>query len=122
MHHSSPDTAKNWKFQWMQILCLELERQRSLIMLPFKINRLLESSCLSITLYSMLFSRTLVRSKVLYSFPINLTWNMTQYSVRLATHHQAMARPQVVDGGDYLQICRVAASILNKQSRMADKG
>jgi hypothetical protein len=33
-----------------------------------------------------------------------------------------MARPQVADGGDGLQIWRVAANILNKQSRTADKG
>jgi hypothetical protein len=33
-----------------------------------------------------------------------------------------MAHPQVADGGDGLQIWRVAASILNKQSRTADKG
>jgi hypothetical protein len=32
-----------------------------------------------------------------------------------------MARPQVADGGDGLQIWRVAANILNKQSRTADK-
>jgi hypothetical protein len=33
-----------------------------------------------------------------------------------------MARPQVVDGEDGLQIWRVAANILNKQSRTADTG
>jgi hypothetical protein len=33
-----------------------------------------------------------------------------------------MARPQVADGEDGLQIWRVAANILNKQSRTADKG
>jgi hypothetical protein len=33
-----------------------------------------------------------------------------------------MARPQVADGGEGLQIWRVAANILNKQSRTADKG
>jgi hypothetical protein len=33
-----------------------------------------------------------------------------------------MARTQVVDGGDGLQIRRVAANILNKQSRTADRG
>jgi hypothetical protein len=33
-----------------------------------------------------------------------------------------MARPQVADGGDGLQIWRVAANILNKQSRTADWG
>jgi hypothetical protein len=31
-------------------------------------------------------------------------------------------RPQVADGGNGLQIWRVAANILNKQSRTADKG
>jgi hypothetical protein len=33
-----------------------------------------------------------------------------------------MARPQVSDGGDSLQVWRVAANILNKQSRTVDKG
>jgi hypothetical protein len=33
-----------------------------------------------------------------------------------------MACPQVADGGDGLQILRVAANILNKQSGTADKG
>jgi hypothetical protein len=33
-----------------------------------------------------------------------------------------MARPQVADGGDGLQIWRVAANILNKKSRTADRG
>jgi hypothetical protein len=33
-----------------------------------------------------------------------------------------MASPQVADGGDGLQIWSVAANILNKQSRTADKG
>jgi hypothetical protein len=36
--------------------------------------------------------------------------------------HHGMARPQVADGGDGLQIWRVAANILNKKSRTADKG
>jgi hypothetical protein len=36
--------------------------------------------------------------------------------------HHSMARPQVADGGDALQFWRVAANILNKQSRAADKG
>jgi hypothetical protein len=30
--------------------------------------------------------------------------------------HQGMARPKITDGGDGLQIWRVAANILNKQS------
>jgi hypothetical protein len=33
-----------------------------------------------------------------------------------------MARPQVADGGDTFQVWRVAANILNKQSRTADGG
>jgi hypothetical protein len=33
-----------------------------------------------------------------------------------------MARPQVADGGEGLQIWRVAVNILNKQSRTADNG
>jgi hypothetical protein len=33
-----------------------------------------------------------------------------------------VARPQVADGGDGLQTWRVAANILNKQSRTADRG
>jgi hypothetical protein len=33
-----------------------------------------------------------------------------------------MAHPQVADGGDGLQIWRVAANIMNKKSRKADKG
>jgi hypothetical protein len=33
-----------------------------------------------------------------------------------------MARPQVADGEDGLQIWRVAANVLNKQSRTVDKG
>jgi hypothetical protein len=34
----------------------------------------------------------------------------------------SMARPQVADGGNGLQIWRVSENILNKQSRTADKG
>jgi hypothetical protein len=33
-----------------------------------------------------------------------------------------MERPQVADGGDVLQIWRVAENIMNKQSRKAEKG
>jgi hypothetical protein len=36
--------------------------------------------------------------------------------------HHGMARPQVADGVDGLQIWRVAANILNKKSRTADRG
>jgi hypothetical protein len=36
--------------------------------------------------------------------------------------HHGMARPRVADREDGLQIWRVAANILNKQSRTADRG
>jgi hypothetical protein len=36
--------------------------------------------------------------------------------------HHGMARPRVTDRGDGLQIWRVAANMLNKQSRTADSG
>jgi hypothetical protein len=36
--------------------------------------------------------------------------------------HHGKARPRVEDRGDGLQIWRVAANILNKQSRTADSG
>jgi hypothetical protein len=42
--------------------------------------------------------------------------------VRWVPCHHGMARPQVADGGDGLQIWRVAANILNKQSWTADNG
>jgi hypothetical protein len=42
--------------------------------------------------------------------------------VRWVPCHHDMAKPQVADGGDGLQIWRIAANILNKQSRTADKG
>jgi hypothetical protein len=42
--------------------------------------------------------------------------------VRWVPCHHGMARSQVADGGDSLQFWRVAANMLNKQSRTADKG
>jgi hypothetical protein len=42
--------------------------------------------------------------------------------VKCVPCHHGMARPQVADGGDGLQIWRVAANILNKQWRTADRG
>jgi hypothetical protein len=42
--------------------------------------------------------------------------------VRWVPCHHGMARPQVADGGDFLQVWRLAANMLNKQSRTADKG
>jgi hypothetical protein len=40
---------------------------------------------------------------------------------RLSCHHD-LARPRVADGEDSLQIWRVAANTLNKQSRTAERG
>jgi hypothetical protein len=48
----------------------------------------------------------------------NYTWRRVQ--VNEAPHH-GMARPQVADGRDALQVWRVAAKLLTKQSRTADK-
>jgi hypothetical protein len=42
--------------------------------------------------------------------------------VRWFPCHHGLVHPQVVDGGDSLQIWRVAVNILNKQSQTADKG
>jgi hypothetical protein len=42
--------------------------------------------------------------------------------VRRVPCHHGMARPQVANGGVSLQFWRVAAYILNKQSRAADTG
>jgi hypothetical protein len=36
--------------------------------------------------------------------------------------HHGMTCPQFADGGDSQQIWRVAANLLNKQSRTADNG
>jgi hypothetical protein len=44
------------------------------------------------------------------------------YPVKWVPCHHGMARPKVADGGDGLHISRVAANILNKKSRTADKG
>jgi hypothetical protein len=42
--------------------------------------------------------------------------------VRWVPSHQSMLRPRVAGGGDSLQTRKVTASILNKQSRTANKG
>jgi hypothetical protein len=44
------------------------------------------------------------------------------FHVKWVHCHHGMARPRVADRGDCLQIWRVAANILNKQSRRADSG
>jgi hypothetical protein len=42
--------------------------------------------------------------------------------IKWVSCHRGMARPRVADRGDGLQIRRVAANMLNKQSRTADSG
>jgi hypothetical protein len=44
------------------------------------------------------------------------------HHVKWVPCYHGMARPVVADGGDGLQMWRVAANILNKQSRIAVKG
>jgi hypothetical protein len=44
------------------------------------------------------------------------------FHVKWVPYHQGMARPQVANGKEGLQIRRVAVNIPNKQSRAADKG
>jgi hypothetical protein len=48
--------------------------------------------------------------------------NQQSFHVRWVPCHHGMARPQVADGEDGLQIWRVDPNTLNKQSRTADKG
>jgi hypothetical protein len=48
--------------------------------------------------------------------------NNVGHHVRWVPCHHGMARPQVADGGVALQVWRVAANILNKQSQTANKG
>jgi hypothetical protein len=47
---------------------------------------------------------------------------MNTFSVLNVPCHQGTAQPQVENGEDSLQIWRVAANIVNKQSRTADRG
>jgi hypothetical protein len=47
---------------------------------------------------------------------------LSHENLKIRIYYRTMARPQVADGGDGLQIRRVAANILNKQLRTADKG
>jgi hypothetical protein len=58
---------------------------------------------------------------ILFLF-IYITTLIVSNHVRWAPCHHGMASPQVADGGDGLQIWRVAANILKNRSRTADKG
>jgi hypothetical protein len=42
--------------------------------------------------------------------------------VRWVPCHYSMARPQGADGGDTLQVWRIAVNIVNKKPQTADKG
>jgi hypothetical protein len=53
------------------------------------------------------------------SISFNLFWVLEH--VEWVPCQHGMARPQVADGGDSLQIWRVAANILRKHSRTVDK-
>jgi hypothetical protein len=62
-----------------------------------------------------------------YSGPLRteVNYSLTRFHVSLykwVPDRHDMARSYVSDGGDGLQIWRVAAIVLNKQSRTADKG
>jgi hypothetical protein len=51
-------------------------------------------------------------------------WKYLQFSwmLHVGPGHHGMAHPHVADIGEDFQICLVAANVLNKQSRIADKG
>jgi hypothetical protein len=57
-------------------------------------------------------------TEISYAFFIS---TMQSPHVRWVPYHHGMARPHVADERDGLQVCGVAANILNKQSRTADK-
>jgi hypothetical protein len=61
--------------------------------------------------------KTIVRLTVAPTF---LFVSSTKSHVTCVPCHYGTARPQVTDGGDGLQIWRVAANILNKQSWTVD--
>jgi hypothetical protein len=60
-------------------------------------------------------------------FQLNVSNFCISHSILVPIHirwvpcHHGMAQPQVVDGEDILQIWRVAANVLNKQSGTVDK-
>jgi hypothetical protein len=56
-----------------------------------------------------------------FTHSLSLTQAAEPFYVRWVPCHNGMARPQVADGGEALQVWRVASNILNKQSRTADK-
>jgi hypothetical protein len=56
------------------------------------------------------------------SYPVGFREYGVTYHVKWVSCHHGMTRPQVADGGDALQVWRVAANVLNRQLRTAEKG
>jgi hypothetical protein len=92
------------------------------------INEKAEIICLRLSTQFMLQTAGIINSRVIvYSGALRSVCYISDSSskevhVRWVPCHHGMSRPEVVDGGDSLQIWRVAANILNKQSRTASKG
>jgi hypothetical protein len=59
--------------------------------------------------------------KAVFSFPHLSIVSVNNSHVRWLAYHLGSARPKVADKGYSLQIWRVAANILNKRLRTADK-
>jgi hypothetical protein len=63
-----------------------------------------------------------VASQRVFIVAVYFVMDSVRNHVRWVPCHHGMARPQVADGRNGLQIWRVAANILNKQSLTANKG
>jgi hypothetical protein len=86
-------------------------------------------SSLSVVLFAVIgfitvFCSHFIDGRTCFSY----LWQQFSFLDKLENHvkwlpcHHGMARTQVADGGDSLQIWRVAANILNKKSLRADRG
>jgi hypothetical protein len=65
---------------------------------------------------------SVVPTNILYALFFSSICATCPANVRRVPCEHGMARPQVADAGDGLHIFRVAANIVNKQSRTADRG
>jgi len=73
-------------------------------------------------LQSVIFETYDFHQQPLFAF-LFLTADTLEHNPRnVGPCYHGMVRPRVADGGDGLQIWRVAANILNKQSWASDKG
>jgi hypothetical protein len=70
--------------------------------------------------YSFTFTTTSILDAFKITYFVHTLINTIH--VRWVPCHHSMARPQVADREKYLQICRAAENIFNKQSRRAEKG